>query len=66
MRARRRREFSEFVLAIHILAVVVAFGVTFSYPLFARRRRPLDRRAMPWFYRMAGMISRRVISPGCW
>jgi len=56
--------FSDFVLAIHILAVVIAFGVTFSYPIFQAAGTRLDRRSIPWFYRMQEVISKRVINPG--
>jgi drug/metabolite transporter (DMT)-like permease len=56
--------FAQFVLAIHIIAVVVAFGVTFSYPLFAVVGARLDPKAMPWFHRMQQTIGRRLISPG--
>jgi hypothetical protein len=56
--------FSEYVLAVHILAVVVAFGVTFAYPVFFLVGSQLDRRAMPWFHRMQQAISRRLTNPG--
>jgi uncharacterized membrane protein len=56
--------FHDYVLAVHILAVVVAFGVTFSYPLFFVVGMRLDPRAMPWFHRMQQNISRRIVSPG--
>ncbi len=56
--------FSDFVLAVHIIAVVVAFGVTFAYPVFLIVGARLDRRAMPWFHRMQVAVSRRVTNPG--
>src|SRR5437763_9705730 len=56
--------FWQVVLAIHIIAVVVAFGVTFAYPLFAAVGERIDPRAMPWFHRMQHVITRRLISPG--
>ena len=56
--------FADFVLAVHIVAVVVAFGVTFAYPVFATVGMRLDRRAMPWFHRMQQAIGRRLINPG--
>jgi hypothetical protein len=57
-------EFSQIVLAVHIIAVVVAFGVTFAYPLFGVLGEQMDPRAMPWFHRMQSVISQRLISPG--
>ena len=56
--------FWQVVLAVHIVAVVVAFGVVFAYPLFAFVGTRLDPRAMPWFHRMQAVIGRRLISPG--
>ncbi len=56
--------FRDAILAIHILAVVVAFGVTFAYPIFDAVGARMDRRAIPRFHRMQGVLSRRVIGPG--
>jgi hypothetical protein len=56
--------FWQVVLAVHILAVVVGFGVAFAYPLFVVAGGRLDPRAMPWFHRMQQLIGRRLISPG--
>ena len=56
--------FADFVLALHILAVVVAFGVTFAYPIFVLVGGRMDPRAMPWFHRMQVAIGRRLINPG--
>ena len=56
--------FSDFVVAVHILAVVAAYGVTFAYPVFTLVGARLDRRAMPWFHQMQVAISRRVTNPG--
>lgn len=55
--------FTQIVLAIHIAAVVVGFGVTFAYPLFYAVGTRLDPRAMPWFHRMQRVIGQRLISP---
>jgi hypothetical protein len=57
-------QFWQFVLAVHIAAVIVAFGVTFAYPLFGLTGARLDPRAMPWFHRMQQLLGRRLISPG--
>jgi hypothetical protein len=56
--------FWQIVLAIHIVAVVAAFGVTFAYPLIgavAARREP---RAMPWWHRTQRLLGRGLITPG--
>ena len=56
--------FWQVVLAIHIAAVMIAFGVTFAYPLFVVAGARIDPRAMPWFHRVQVVIGRRLISPG--
>jgi hypothetical protein len=56
--------FWQIILAVHIAAVVVAFGATFAYPLFAAIGPRLDARAMPWFHQMQEELGRRLISPG--
>jgi hypothetical protein len=56
--------FSDVILAVHIAAVLITFGVIFAYPvihLFAIGRDP---RAMPWYYRTRALLSQRLISPG--
>ncbi|HEY5045511.1 MAG TPA: hypothetical protein VII53_06610 [Solirubrobacteraceae bacterium] len=51
------------MLAVHILAVVIGFGVTFAYPLFAIVGTRMDSRALPWFHRMQQVVGRRLINP---
>ena len=52
------------VLALHIIFVVIAFGVIFAYPLFLTVGARLEPSVMPWFFRMQQVVSRRLISPG--
>jgi hypothetical protein len=55
--------FFEVVIALHIIAVVIAFGATFAYPvIFAVAAK--EPRALPAFYRAIHAISQRVITPG--
>jgi hypothetical protein len=56
--------FFEVVLALHILAVVFAFGATFAYPVLLGTVAKADTRAMPALYRALHAISQRVIMPG--
>jgi hypothetical protein len=56
--------FFEVVLALHILAVVVAFGATFAYPVFLAAVTKADSRALPSLYRAFHAVSQRVILPG--
>jgi uncharacterized membrane protein AbrB (regulator of aidB expression) len=56
--------FPDLVLAVHILGVVVGFGATFAYPIFFTAGARLDPRAMPWFFRIMQLLTRRLIHPG--
>ena len=56
--------FYEVVLALHIIAVVVAFGATFAYPVLLGVVTKSDTRALPALYRALHAISQRVIMPG--
>jgi hypothetical protein len=56
--------FSQVVVAIHVMAVVITFGVAFSYPLVGAVGSRMDPRALPWYHRMQQLISRRLVSPG--
>jgi hypothetical protein len=56
--------FFEAVLALHILAVVIAFGATFAYPVFLAAITKADTRALPSLYRAFHAVSQRVIMPG--
>jgi hypothetical protein len=56
--------FFEVVLALHILAVVFAFGATFAYPVFVSAISKADPRAVPALYRAFHAVSRMVIMPG--
>jgi hypothetical protein len=56
--------FYEVVLALHILAVVIAFGATFAYPVLLGVVAKSDTRALPALYRALHAISQRVIMPG--
>ncbi|MGA8363154.1 MAG: hypothetical protein WB709_01390 [Solirubrobacteraceae bacterium] len=56
--------FYEVVLALHIIAVVFAFGATFAYPVLLGAVTKADPRALPALYRGLHAISQRVIMPG--
>lgn len=56
--------FYEVVLALHILAVVFAFGATFAYPVLIGAVAKADARALPALYRALHAISQKVIMPG--
>jgi uncharacterized membrane protein len=56
--------FTDFVLGVHILAVVVAFGATFVYPLIFATARRADPRVMPWLFSLMQRIDRFIVNPG--
>jgi hypothetical protein len=54
----------EVVLAIHVMAVVVAFGVTFAYPIMFAVGARRDPRSLPVLHRIEYTIERMLINPG--
>jgi len=56
--------FYEVVLAVHIMAVVVAFGVTFAYPIIFPVIEKADPRALPAIHRAQRAVGQRLIQPG--
>lgn len=54
----------EFILAVHIMAVVVAFGVTFAYPIMFAVGARHDPRSLPLLHRIEYTIERYLINPG--
>lgn len=56
--------FANFVLAIHILAVVIGFGATFAYPLIIAGARRADPSVMPWLFSTIQRIDRFIVNPG--
>src|SRR5277367_908434 len=56
--------FFEVVLALHIAAIVMAFGVTFAYPVMYAVGIRTEPRAMPAIHRIQDHVGKRVITPG--
>lgn len=55
--------FYTFVLAVHIAAIVIAFGVTFAYPVMYAVGIRAEPRSMPGLHRIQDAVGKRVISP---
>ena len=55
--------FYTFVLAVHIAAIVIAFGVTFAYPVMYAVGVRSEPRSMPGVHRIQDVVGKRVISP---
>ena len=51
------------VLAVHIMAVVIAFGTSFAYPAFMPWARKNHPQAMPVIHAMSDRLGRLVMSP---
>jgi hypothetical protein len=50
-------------MALHIMAVVVAFGVTFAYPVIFAVGAKAQPRSMPLLHRIEYSIERRLVNP---
>jgi hypothetical protein len=55
--------FYTFVLAVHIAAIVIAFGVTFAYPVMYAAGISAEPRSMPGLHRIQDSVGKFVISP---
>jgi uncharacterized membrane protein len=56
--------FYDVVKWIHVMAVVVAFGGAFTYPVWFRFLRPAAPAERAFFHRVQAFLGRWVISPG--
>jgi len=54
----------EVVLAIHVMAVVVAFGVTFAYPIMFAIGARHNPRGLPLLHRVEYTVERWLVNPG--
>src|SRR5437764_12113087 len=55
--------FYTFVLAAHIASIVIAFGVTFAYPVMYAVGINREKRSMPGFHRIQDTVGKLVITP---
>ncbi len=55
--------FYTFALAIHIASIVIAFGVTFAYPVMYAVGIRSEPRSMPGLHRIQDSVGKFVISP---
>jgi uncharacterized membrane protein len=53
----------EIVMALHVMAVVVAFGVTFAYPIMYAVSARVDPRTLPLMHRVEYTTERFLINP---
>jgi hypothetical protein len=52
------------ILAVHVMAVVIAFGVTFAYPIMFAVGARTDPRSLPVLHRIEYTIERTLINGG--
>jgi uncharacterized membrane protein len=56
--------FYNIVLFLHILSAIVAFGITFAYPMiFASLTRAGNVRHLAWWHRTQADIERKIVTP---
>ncbi|WP_354699285.1 hypothetical protein DSM112329_04996 [Paraconexibacter sp. AEG42_29] len=55
--------FYDIVLAVHVMAVVVAFGVTFAYPVIETQIKRLQPRALPTWHTVAAKVDGKLVTP---
>lgn len=55
--------FYTFVLAVHIASIVIAFGITFAYPVMYAVGIRAEPRSMPGLHRIQDSVGKFVISP---
>src|ERR1051325_3506412 len=57
-------DFYTLVLFLHIASAVIAFGVTFAYPIIDIVIRRSDLRTLPVFHQVQGALATKLITPG--
>lgn len=56
--------FYDVILGVHVMAVVVAFGVTFAYPIMFAVGARHGARSLPLLHRIEYTIERFLVNPG--
>lgn len=56
--------FYDYILALHVMAVVVGFGVTFAYPIIFAVGSKRDPRSLPVLHRIEYTLERLLVNPG--
>ncbi|MEA2299301.1 MAG: hypothetical protein QOF77_2237 [Solirubrobacteraceae bacterium] len=57
-------KFNDVILAVHIMAVVAAFGVLLAYPLLVGLGRRIDPRGLPFLHRTQQQVIGRLVTSG--
>lgn len=56
--------FPDLILAVHILAAIVGFGIVFAYPLLLRSAVRIDPTVTPLLLRVRQRLGRYLVNPG--
>lgn len=56
--------FYDLVLFVHVSAIILAFGVTFAYPIIGTYVTRTDPRALPVLHRAQALVGKTLISGG--
>jgi hypothetical protein len=56
--------FANFILAVHILGVVVGFGVVFAFPVLFAVAGRTEPGVIPWLLRARQSVGRYLVNPG--
>lgn len=56
-------EFYNVVVAVHVMAVVVAFGVTFAYPFIEAQVKRTAPRALPQWHGILASVDGKLVTP---
>lgn len=56
-------EFSDYVRAVHIIAVVLAFGIPLAHPILDALVERVDRTAVPAFHQVRKLAGRFLVNP---
>ena len=56
--------FEQVVLAVHIVAVVIAFGLVIAYPFITLGAERVDHRALAALHRTRQQLGRMIVNPG--
>lgn len=56
--------FSDFVLAVHILAAVIGFGIVFAFPVLVSAAARRDPAVLPGLLRARQQVGRYLVNPG--
>jgi Predicted integral membrane protein (DUF2269) len=64
MNALGHFDFYTFVVFVHVVSAVIAFGATFAYPLIESTLQRVDLHALPAWHEAQNQVGHKLITPG--